>query len=133
MAERTTASTNMTTMDSNPDILRNRSTITCSWPLPRRTPYPLKENQVRIICPHGLALESGLQRLFGISGYFVSLPPSPHKPNTAKAPGTAGFGEVHGLAEGSQEKEWWWTQSGANPSLADFPDKQGIYREILKF
>jgi hypothetical protein len=78
---------------------------------------------------HGLDPERSLQRLFDISCHFVSFPPSLHKTNAAKAPATARFGAIHGLAVGSCEKEWWWTQPGANPSLFEFRDKQGKYRE----
>ena len=62
----------------------------------------------------GLDPESVLQRLFGVSGHFVSLQPSLHKANTARAPGTAGFGAIHSLAVGSHEKEWWREQD-SNP------------------
>ncbi len=49
-----------------------------------------------------------------------------------KPPERRGLGGFHGLDPGSQEKEWWWGQSGANPSLAGFPVKQGKYREFSK-
>ena len=44
--------------------------------------------------------ESGLRRLFGISGHFVSLLPSPPKPDNSKAPSTAGLGEEAHLNSG---------------------------------
>ena len=73
--------------------------------IPRKNFSELTFNAARH--SHGLDPEKGLRRLFGISGHFVSLPPSPPKPDTAKAPGTAGFGGFHGLDLGLPEKEWW--------------------------
>ena len=34
---------------------------------------------------------------------------------------------------GNQRQHWWWGQSAANRSLPEFPDFQGIYREIANF
>jgi hypothetical protein len=31
-----------------------------------------------------------------------------------------------------REKKWWWTQSSANPSQAEFPVKQGKCKEFIR-
>jgi hypothetical protein len=53
---------------------------------------------------HSLAVENAQQRLLGISGGIVFVPPSLLIGEHAKAPGTAGFGGSFSLAVGSYQK-----------------------------
>ena len=84
-------------------------------------------------CPAQSGHNKGEQRLFAGNPAFVSFLASPSSEERRGAPSSAGFSAKLVSDAGSRRKEWWWTQSRANPSPPDFPDKQGKNREFSRF
>jgi hypothetical protein len=58
-------------------------------------------------------------RIYGSKAALANAIANPDNQPTTEVPGFV--------------QEWWWTQSGANPSLPDFPVKQGKYRVFFIF
>jgi hypothetical protein len=69
-----------------------------------------------------LAMKSGI----------VASPGRIYRDLPAESPGNWGFSAHVFMDAGLLEKEWWWTQSRANPSPPIFPVKQGKNREYRK-